>query len=74
MNASTPLPLLCSRRQLKIQGMLWLCIVAEISLMALLVRGVRSSPLLTASAANHPDAVTAKAFPAAPAPLLTSLR
>lgn len=71
MNTSHPGYALFSRRQLKIQGLLWLGILAEISLMALLVREVRPGPVPPASAWDHPDSMTAKAFPQAP--LLTSL-
>lgn len=68
----------CYGRQLKIQGMLWLGIVAEISLMALLVREVQPLPEPPMAAWNVPAPATGPASFASPASLLaqgtTSLR
>ena len=70
MNSTQPIHLPVSRRQLKIQGLLWLGIAAELSLMALLVREVRPRPLPPATGLNHQELLAGGALPASATPLL----
>jgi hypothetical protein len=70
MNSTQANLLPFSRRQLKMQGLLWLGIAAEISLMALLVREVRPGPLPPGSDLSYAETVAGAAFTDSAAPLL----